>query len=104
MEVRIFAFVCQRAVEGSEGDAHSILSITGGLVRTNLSHRPSASEGVVSVDRRIPTQRRSKRLWAYYKLWPNLAFDVYPDQSDACVFQWCGHNRRLIMNMMGREQ
>ena len=23
-----------------------------------------------------------KRLWSYYKLWPNIAFDVYPDQID----------------------
>jgi hypothetical protein len=24
--------------------------------------------------------------WAYYKLWPNLAFDVYPDQMDFMQF------------------
>jgi phenylpropionate dioxygenase-like ring-hydroxylating dioxygenase large terminal subunit len=23
-----------------------------------------------------------KRLWCYYKLWPNIAFDLYPDQID----------------------
>ena len=28
----------------------------------------------------LPTQR--KRLWSYYKLWPNMALDVYPDQVD----------------------
>jgi len=28
----------------------------------------------------LPAER--KRLWSYYKLWPNLAFDVYPDQVD----------------------
>jgi phenylpropionate dioxygenase-like ring-hydroxylating dioxygenase large terminal subunit len=28
----------------------------------------------------LPADR--KRLWTYYKLWPNLAFDVYPDQVD----------------------
>ena len=28
----------------------------------------------------LPPDR--KRLWTYYKLWPNLAFDVYPDQVD----------------------
>jgi phenylpropionate dioxygenase-like ring-hydroxylating dioxygenase large terminal subunit len=28
----------------------------------------------------LPPERR--RLWSYYKLWPNLAFDVYPDQVD----------------------
>jgi len=24
--------------------------------------------------------------WAYYRLWPNLAFDVYPDQMDFMQF------------------
>jgi phenylpropionate dioxygenase-like ring-hydroxylating dioxygenase large terminal subunit len=28
----------------------------------------------------LPPDR--KRLWSYYKLWPNIAFDVYPDQVD----------------------
>jgi phenylpropionate dioxygenase-like ring-hydroxylating dioxygenase large terminal subunit len=28
----------------------------------------------------LPPERR--RLWAYYLLWPNIAFDVYPDQVD----------------------
>ena len=28
----------------------------------------------------LPQERR--RLWSYYRLWPNVAFDVYPDQID----------------------
>jgi phenylpropionate dioxygenase-like ring-hydroxylating dioxygenase large terminal subunit len=32
----------------------------------------------------LPADRR--RLWAYYKLWPNLAFDLYPDQVDFMQF------------------
>jgi carnitine monooxygenase subunit len=28
----------------------------------------------------LPPER--KRLWCYYKLWPNIAFDLYPDQID----------------------
>jgi phenylpropionate dioxygenase-like ring-hydroxylating dioxygenase large terminal subunit len=28
----------------------------------------------------LPAERR--RLWSYYKLWPNIAFDIYPDQID----------------------
>jgi phenylpropionate dioxygenase-like ring-hydroxylating dioxygenase large terminal subunit len=32
----------------------------------------------------LPEDRR--RSWVYYKLWPNFAFDVYPDQVD--VMQW----------------
>ncbi|HEX9932748.1 MAG TPA: aromatic ring-hydroxylating dioxygenase subunit alpha [Allosphingosinicella sp.] len=28
----------------------------------------------------------AQRLWLYYKLWPNLAFDIYPDQVDFMQF------------------
>jgi phenylpropionate dioxygenase-like ring-hydroxylating dioxygenase large terminal subunit len=28
----------------------------------------------------LPEERQ--RLWTYFKLWPNLAFDIYPDQVD----------------------
>jgi carnitine monooxygenase subunit len=27
-----------------------------------------------------------RRAWNYYKLWPNMAFDVYPDQVDFMQF------------------
>jgi len=32
----------------------------------------------------LPQDRR--RSWVYFKLWPNFAFDVYPDQVD--IMQW----------------
>jgi phenylpropionate dioxygenase-like ring-hydroxylating dioxygenase large terminal subunit len=32
----------------------------------------------------LPQQRQ--RLWTYFKLWPNIAFDVYPDQIDFMQF------------------
>jgi phenylpropionate dioxygenase-like ring-hydroxylating dioxygenase large terminal subunit len=32
----------------------------------------------------LPAERR--RSWVYFKLWPNFAFDVYPDQVD--IMQW----------------
>ncbi len=31
-------------------------------------------------------QGRDQRRWNYYKLWPNVAFDVYPDQIDFMQF------------------
>jgi phenylpropionate dioxygenase-like ring-hydroxylating dioxygenase large terminal subunit len=35
----------------------------------------------------LPTEGpSSRRRWNYYKLWPNLAFDVYPDQVDFMQF------------------
>lgn len=32
----------------------------------------------------LPPER--KRLWTYFKLWPNVAFDIYPDQVDFMQF------------------
>ena len=32
----------------------------------------------------LPQERQ--RLWTYFKLWPNIAFDVYPDQIDFMQF------------------
>jgi phenylpropionate dioxygenase-like ring-hydroxylating dioxygenase large terminal subunit len=32
----------------------------------------------------LPPER--KRLWTYFKLWPNIAFDIYPDQIDFMQF------------------
>jgi len=30
--------------------------------------------------------RCGQRLWSYFKLWPNTAFDLYPDQIDFMQF------------------
>src|SRR5258707_7130649 len=32
----------------------------------------------------LPPERQ--RLWTYFKLWPNMAFDIYPDQIDFMQF------------------
>src|SRR6202000_443240 len=32
----------------------------------------------------LPPERR--RQWVYFKLWPNIAFDIYPDQIDFMQF------------------
>ena len=42
----------------------------------------------------LPEARR--RLWSYYKLWPNVAFDVYPDQIDFMQFIPVSASRTLI--------
>jgi phenylpropionate dioxygenase-like ring-hydroxylating dioxygenase large terminal subunit len=42
----------------------------------------------------LPAERQ--RLWTYFKLWPNVAFDVYPDQIDFMQFLPVGANETLI--------
>jgi phenylpropionate dioxygenase-like ring-hydroxylating dioxygenase large terminal subunit len=44
----------------------------------NLSER--LYQKYLPVAEHLPPERR--RMWTYYKLWPNIAFDVYPDQVD----------------------
>jgi phenylpropionate dioxygenase-like ring-hydroxylating dioxygenase large terminal subunit len=42
----------------------------------------------------LPTDRRRK--WVYIKLWPNLAFDIYPDQIDFMQFIPLSPTRTLL--------
>ena len=43
-----------------------------------------AYQGLLPAMTHVPADVR--RRWAYYKLWPNVAFDVYPDQVDFMQF------------------
>jgi len=55
-----------------------------------LSDRPSRNwaermyQKYLPVAENLPESKR--RSWVYFKLWPNFAFDVYPDQVD--IMQW----------------
>jgi phenylpropionate dioxygenase-like ring-hydroxylating dioxygenase large terminal subunit len=42
----------------------------------------------------LPSERR--RLWTYFKLWPNVAFDIYPDQIDFMQFLPVSPTQTLI--------
>lgn len=48
----------------------------------NLSER--AYQHLLPPVPHLPPERQ--RLWTYFKLWPNIAFDIYPDQID--FMQW----------------
>ncbi|MDP1738269.1 MAG: aromatic ring-hydroxylating dioxygenase subunit alpha [Caulobacter sp.] len=41
-------------------------------------------QALLPVVEHLPPERQ--RLWTYFKLWPNCAFDVYPDQIDFMQF------------------
>ena len=49
---------------------------------SNLSER--AYQRFLPHVEHLPPERQ--RLWTYFKLWPNIAFDIYPDQVD--FMQW----------------
>ncbi|HKD54431.1 MAG TPA: aromatic ring-hydroxylating dioxygenase subunit alpha [Steroidobacteraceae bacterium] len=42
----------------------------------------------------LPPERQ--RLWTYFKLWPNVAFDIYPDQIDFMQFVPLSPTQTLI--------
>ena len=42
----------------------------------------------------LPPERQ--RLWTYFKLWPNIAFDIYPDQIDFMQFLPVSPTQTLI--------
>jgi phenylpropionate dioxygenase-like ring-hydroxylating dioxygenase large terminal subunit len=55
-----------------------------------LVDRPSAIMSERAYQRFLPPVRhlpeKQQRLWLYFKLWPNVAFDIYPDQVDFMQF------------------
>jgi phenylpropionate dioxygenase-like ring-hydroxylating dioxygenase large terminal subunit len=57
-----------------------------GALQTNASENWSerAYQSLLSGLAHLPADRR--RTWVYYKLWPNVAFDIYPDQVDFMQF------------------
>jgi carnitine monooxygenase subunit len=46
----------------------------------------------------LPPERQ--RLWTYFKLWPNLAFDIYPDQIDFMQFLPLSPTETLIREIV----
>jgi len=53
-----------------------------GRLRDAPSSQPSERmyQAVLPNSPHLPADRQ--RLWTYFKLWPNVAFDIYPDQID----------------------
>jgi len=55
-----------------------------------ITKRPSSSsseryyQSLLPSFEHLPIEKR--RIWSYYRLWPNVAFDVYPDQVDFMQF------------------
>ncbi len=55
-----------------------------------LRDQPSSNRSERAYQRYMPDVAHlpegRKRLWTYFKLWPNVAFDIYPDQIDFMQF------------------
>src|SRR6185437_10953265 len=71
----------------SSRERSSLTSVSAAVrraVNRAIHHTERAYQTLLPDVEHLPANR--KRLWAYYKLWPNVAFDVYPDQVD--FMQW----------------
>lgn len=67
----------------------------GGLIEresANLSER--LYQRLLPPVAHLPPERQ--RLWTYFKLWPNVAFDIYPDQVDFMQFLPVSPTQTLI--------
>ncbi len=67
-------------------EAREWIDRMSGDLQHELSNNASerAYQALLPEVRELPPERR--RAWVYFKLWPNFAFDVYPDQVD--FMQW----------------
>jgi phenylpropionate dioxygenase-like ring-hydroxylating dioxygenase large terminal subunit len=59
-----------------------------------LVERPSANISERAYQAVLP--REAGRTWLYYKLWPNVALDIYPDQVDFMHFVPVGPTETMI--------
>ena len=60
----------------------------------DLLERPSTNVSERAYQAMLPPE--SGRRWLYFKLWPNVAFDIYPDQVDFMHFVPVGPTETLI--------
>jgi phenylpropionate dioxygenase-like ring-hydroxylating dioxygenase large terminal subunit len=60
----------------------------------DLLDRPSANPSERAYQQFLPAE--SGRRWLYFKLWPNTAFDIYPDQVDFMHFVPVGPTETMI--------
>jgi phenylpropionate dioxygenase-like ring-hydroxylating dioxygenase large terminal subunit len=67
-------------------EAQTWVDKMSGELQSNASENWSerAYQGLLGSLDHIPAHLR--RTWVYYKLWPNVAFDIYPDQVDFMQF------------------
>ena len=66
----------------------------------DLVDRPSANLSERAYQQLLPAAEHlpeaQRRRWLYFKLWPNVAFDIYPDQVDFMQFLPVGPTTTMI--------
>ena len=58
--------------------------------------RPTCPSAPISSFLPEAASAASRRRWLYFKLWPNVAFDIYPDQVDFMHFVPVGPTETMI--------
>jgi len=93
--------VAHKALHSLVGDSYE-LSVDDDAHRISADIRdaPNQSWSVRAYRKLLPKldhlPPEKQRRWSYVKLWPNLAFDIYPDQIDFMQFAPLGPGRTLL--------
>ncbi|MGB1403807.1 MAG: RHO alpha subunit C-terminal catalytic domain-containing protein, partial [Porticoccaceae bacterium] len=82
-------------VGGDGGYVHKMWSDVRQSRKNSLSNR-LYNEILPALDHLSADQQRR---WVYYRLWPNLAFDVYPEQMDFMQFIPISAGKTLIREL-----
>ena len=73
------------------------------LITSDVEETPSQTLSARAYRKILPTAdylpENRQRHWRYIKLWPNLAFDIYPDQLDFMQFIPLAPGRTLLREM-----
>ena len=80
-------------IELSE-DGGFIHKMWGDLNKTRKKICPTTSINNLPESKHLPKNKQMH--WSYYRLWPNLAFDIYPDQMDFMQFIPINSRKTLI--------
>ncbi len=93
--------VAHDGLNGLVGDTYT-LNVDGDVCRieANVETLPHQSLSVQAYRKLLPDTphlpKERRRQWLYVKLWPNLAFDIYPDQIDFMQFIPLAPDRTLL--------
>ena len=82
-------------VSSNNGYVHKMWGDGSNIRKDNLSNR--LYDKYLPHMKHLPDDRQ--RYWLYYRLWPNLAFDIYPEQMDFMQFIPIDANTTMIREM-----
>lgn len=93
--------VAHKGLDSLVGDSYDLsIEDEAHRITADISHTPDQSWSVRAYRKFLPKvdhlPLEKQHHWSYMKLWPNLAFDIYPDQIDFMQFVPRSPNETLL--------